>query len=94
MPKPPASGRIRLWPLCIGIALTLTLASTNVPAAEAPPPALARLLAMGLTVESSFEAPGQMKGYVMRARESGRADVVYVSADGRYLFIGNILDEA
>ena len=76
MPKPPASKRIRLWPSCIGIALTLILASPAVPAAEAPPPALARLLAMGLKVEGSFEAPGQMTGYVMRARESGRADVV------------------
>lgn len=94
MPKPPASGRIRLWSSCIGIVLTLLLTSPAVPAAEASPPALARLLAMGLKVESSFDAPGQMKGYVMRARESGRADVVYVSADGRYLFIGNILDEA
>src|SRR3546814_4908862 len=60
--SPPASKRIRLWPSCIGIALTLILASPAVPAAEAPPPALARLLAMGLKVEGSFEAPGQMTG--------------------------------
>jgi thiol:disulfide interchange protein DsbG len=92
-PKPPASGRIGLRYAYVGLLLALLLASARVPATESPPPALARLLAMGLKVEGHFDAPGQMTGYVMRARESGRADVVYVSSDGRYLFIGNILDE-
>ncbi|GMV68920.1 MAG: hypothetical protein AMXMBFR76_13590 [Pseudomonadota bacterium] len=61
---------------------------------EPAPPALDRLTAMGLRVEGRFEAPAQMTGYVLRARESRRSDVVYVSPDGRYLFIGNILDES
>jgi len=70
------------------------LAAGPAPAAENTPPALARLMAMGLQVEGRFEAPAQMTGYVLRARESRRSDVVYVSQDGRYLFIGNILDTA
>lgn len=77
----------------IGVAAALLGLAGGVAAAEPVPPVLARLLEMGLQVEGRFEAPAQMTGYVLRARESGRADVVYVSADGRHLFIGNILDE-
>ncbi len=66
----------------------LSLPLTNA-AAEYPAP-IQQLEQRGLTIQAQFEAPAGMTGFVGQA--NGQSLTIYLTEDGEYAFIGQMLD--
>ena len=71
-------------------ALPLVAACDRGQAAEEQSPAVTALEERGLEVVKRFEAPGGLTGYTARA--GGREVVLYATADGEHVLLGNLLD--
>ena len=71
--------------------LSPAAASAAVPEKQVPP-ALDHLIRQGVTVLSRFEAPGGLTGYGLRY--GGETMLVYVTGDGRYLVVGQMMNAA
>lgn len=70
-------------------ALAFLFATGIAVAADYPAPVQA-LMAQGVQVEAEFEAPGGMKGYA--ARFQGQPLALYLTADGKQVIVGTMLD--
>lgn len=71
------------------IAIIIMLAAGVAYAADYPAPVQA-LIAQGVQVEAEFEAPGGMKGYA--ARFQGQPMALYLTADGKQVIVGTMLN--
>lgn len=75
------------------LACALTLAATfPVHAGETYPKPIRNLQERGLEVVKSFEAGGGVTGYVLQIQ--GRHEIVYLTPDQKFMFVGMMLDEA
>lgn len=80
-----------VWRLGLAVvALPLLAACEQGPAADDKPEAIAALEKRGLELVERFDAPGGLIGYT--ARSGGREMVVYATADGQNVLLGNLLD--
>lgn len=74
------------------VALLASLAWTVPALAAEHPKAIQSLEKRGVEVVKSFPAPAGLTGYVVKVR--GQADIVYLSADKKYVLAGVMLDES
>jgi thiol:disulfide interchange protein DsbG len=75
--------------LLVSLALLVMVAAAA--AADYPAPVQA-LIAQGVQVEAQFPAPGGMTGYA--ARYQGQPLALYLTADGKQVIVGTMLDAA
>lgn len=77
---------------CLMLALAGLFLCATASAAEYPP-AINALVKQNkdLTVIKSFPAPAKLTGYVIK--ENDRYLIVYATADGKHVLIGNLLDQ-
>lgn len=71
----------------LGAALSLPTAHAT---EQALPPALHGLQQQGVEVVKAFDAPGELRGYIVSA--GGQSHAVYVTGDGQHVLIGALLD--
>lgn len=79
-----------LKPSLLAVALATSALSLPTHAKEQPPDAVQQLVDRGVTVTTSFDAPGGMTGYV--GEMQGRPIAFYLTPDKKHVVVGTMLN--